>query len=94
VDDPILCRFIIEELFQHEMDGICIPGMTFHFIYEEFHPKSRLDIKRVIDYFFPDLYAKSSNTYAFTGNGCFKLSPIEYGGWEMYFIDLPGLKIE
>lgn len=39
------------------------------------------------------LYAKSPDTYDFKGAGCFKLKPCEYGGWEIYFIDLPGLRI-
>ncbi|WP_372949028.1 hypothetical protein [Mariniphaga sp.] len=39
------------------------------------------------------LYETSSKTYDFRGDGCFKLKPSEYGGWEMYHIDLPGLTI-
>jgi len=39
------------------------------------------------------LYENSSKTYDFKGDGCFKLKPGEYGGWEMYHIDLPGLVI-
>lgn len=33
-----LYRFTIEELFEHEMDDIDIPGMFHGFIYDEFHP--------------------------------------------------------
>lgn len=33
-----LYRFIIEELFQHEMDDMDMPGWTTNFIYDEFHP--------------------------------------------------------
>ncbi len=173
VDDLELYRFITEELFQYEMDDICMPGMTSCFTYEEFHPNAKLDIERAIDYFFRmtmgkmenfggtgydmlyvdtdkhensagnrvdkqividsinnfldafdsfevvsyeendfelnqdetdakvtftihyrGLFVKGKETYDFTGDGCFRLRPSEYGGWEMYFIDLPGLKIE
>jgi hypothetical protein len=33
-----LYRFALEELFEHEMDDINIPGMMHGFIYDEFHP--------------------------------------------------------
>jgi hypothetical protein len=33
-----LYRFTIEELFEHEMEDIRIPGYTTEFIYDEFHP--------------------------------------------------------
>jgi hypothetical protein len=42
---------------------------------------------------FKGLYESSRETVDFKGDGCFKLKPSEYGGWEMYHIDLPGLKI-
>jgi hypothetical protein len=172
VEDAELYRFITEELFQHEMDDIRIPGMTCNFIYEEFHPNAKLDIKDAIDYFFrmtmskmeniggdgydllyidtknhkdsngntvdkqkvidsinhfldsfdkfevvsynektfeinqeetdakvtftihyKGLFENSSETHDFRGEGCFKLKPSEYDGWEMYYIDLPGLTI-
>jgi len=38
VPDKELYRFITEELFQHEIDNMRIPGMRTCFIYEEFHP--------------------------------------------------------
>jgi len=172
VDDAELYRFITEELFQHEMDDIRIPGMMSCFTYEEFHPNAKLDIEEAIDYFFrmtmakmeniggdgydllyvdtenhqdsagskidkqkvvncinnfldsfdkfevvtynektfeinqektdakvtftihfKGLFENSSETYDFRDDGCFKLKPGEYGGWEMYHIDLPGLSI-
>ncbi|OOQ60227.1 hypothetical protein [Mucilaginibacter pedocola] len=37
--------FIIDELFEHEGNGMMMPGMTTHFIYEEFHPNHELDIR-------------------------------------------------
>jgi hypothetical protein len=33
-----LYRFAVEELFEHEMNDMDIPGMTTGFIYDEFHP--------------------------------------------------------
>lgn len=39
------------------------------------------------------LFESSSETVEFRGDGCFRLKPSEYGGWEMYHIDLPGLTI-
>lgn len=44
-------RFIIEELFPYETDNMFMPGMTQHFIYEEFHPNHPLTItNRVTDF--------------------------------------------
>lgn len=172
VEDAELYRFITEELFQHEMDDIRIPGMMSCFTYEEFHPNAKLDIEQAIDYFFKmtmgkmeniggtgydmlyvdienqrdsvgnkidkqkivdsvnnfldsfdkfeivtynekhfeinqektdakvtfaihykGIYENSSEIYDFKGDGCFKLKPSKYGGWEMYHVDLPGLTI-
>ncbi len=33
-----LYRFVLEELFQHEVDDLHIPGMMQGFVYDEFHP--------------------------------------------------------
>lgn len=44
-DDAIIYKFITEELFNHEMDDMAIPGMTYHFIYEEFHPNHDYDLR-------------------------------------------------
>lgn len=45
-DDAIIYRFLTEELFAHEMDDMCIPGMITHFVYEEFHPNHDYDLRR------------------------------------------------
>ena len=38
--DPVMMyKFITEELFEHEMENILLPGWTMNFIYEEFHPE-------------------------------------------------------
>ena len=172
VEEKELYRFITDELFEHEMDDMRIPGMTSCFIYEEFHPNAKNEIERAIDYFFRVTMAKMKNiggegydllyideqnfcdidgntidkekviksintfldsfdslsivTYdvkslainkeeedacvdfhicyrgvfdgtaqyvEYKGDGSFKLHPSEYGGWSIYQIDMPGLKI-
>lgn len=172
VEEKELYRFITDELFEHEMDDMRIPGMTSCFIYEEFHPNVQNEIERAIDYFFRMTMAKMKNiggegydllyideqnfcdidrnaidkekviksinafldsfdsfsivTYdvksltvnneeedacvdfhicyrgifdgtaqyiEFKGEGSFRLHPSEYGGWSIYQIDMPGLKI-
>lgn len=48
----VIYRFITEELFQHETDDLQLPGWTTNFIYEEFHPNHKMDIKnRAIEFF-------------------------------------------
>jgi len=39
------------------------------------------------------LFDKSKETFNFNGKPCFKLKPSEYGGWSIYHIDMPGLRI-
>lgn len=172
VDDKELYRFIIEELFEYEMDDVRMPGMMSCYTYEDFHPNAKYDIEHAFDYFFrytmakmknyggegydmlyvdtenykdasgvsipkkrvvdainnflasfdsfeivsneiksieinPEetdavvnfninykgLFKKRKETFDFKGNASFKLKPSEYGGWTIYHIDLPGLKI-
>jgi hypothetical protein len=45
VEEREIYRFVTEELFQHEMDNMRIPGMMCNFIYEEFHPNHEYDIR-------------------------------------------------
>lgn len=45
VSSKELYRFIVEELFEHEMDLIEVPGLESHFTYEEFHPNLGEDAK-------------------------------------------------
>jgi hypothetical protein len=44
-----LYRFTIEELFEHEMDDINVPGWVTHFIYDEFHPDTVYDNSRIVE---------------------------------------------
>lgn len=43
--------FLTEELMEHETDFMNVPGMNTNFIYEEFHPNPKLNIKDCTDYF-------------------------------------------
>ena len=45
VDERELYRFITEELFKEEINNMVIEGMSYNFIYEEFHPNHEHDIK-------------------------------------------------
>jgi hypothetical protein len=44
-EDRFKYQFITEELFEHKMESRGLPGMTNHFIYEEFHPDHDYDIR-------------------------------------------------
>ena len=37
-EPTVIYKFLTEELFEHEMDDIRIPGWNQNFIYEEFYP--------------------------------------------------------
>lgn len=52
-------QFITEELFSKEAADIDIPGMTMHYIYEEFHPNHTLDIESLTESFFNKWINKS-----------------------------------
>jgi len=53
-------RFLTEELLNEEMDDIRIPGMTSHFIYEEFHPNAEYDAKSAAEMFVPGLLSRNT----------------------------------
>ena len=53
-------RFLTEELLNHEMDDIRIPGMTSHFIYEEFHPNAAYDAKSAAEMFVRSLLSRNT----------------------------------
>lgn len=44
-------NFLTQELMEHETDFINVPGMNTNFIYEEFHPNQKLNIKNCVEYF-------------------------------------------
>lgn len=61
-DATVIYRFLTEELFQNEMDLIRIPGMTHHFIYEEFHPNHDYELRRETGRFLKSVFGKEWNT--------------------------------
>jgi hypothetical protein len=61
-DDLVIYRFVTEELFEHEMDGIRIPGMVLHFIYEEFYPNHDYDLRRYATEFIETLLSGKWNS--------------------------------
>ncbi len=61
VEDKELYRFIIEELFQYEMDDMRVAGMQTCFTYEEFHPNAKLDIEQAYEYLLTSTLRKRMN---------------------------------
>jgi hypothetical protein len=53
----------------------------------------KTDAKVDFHIFFKGIFTNSSDILDYEGDGCFKLKPSEYGGWSIYHINLPGLKI-
>jgi hypothetical protein len=56
VPDSEIYRFLTEELLDHEMDDFRIPGMSLHYIYEEFHPNDEYDVKMWSEHFLSGLF--------------------------------------
>lgn len=71
-DDVTIYRFITEELFEHEMDDMSIPGMTHHFIYEEFHPNHDYDLREhargLIETIFSGTWNEEYHSVTFSDN--------------------------
>ncbi len=79
VSDEEFYNFLTVELPQHESDFFQVEGMTTNYIYEEFHPNDKLDIKQSIDYLITFLPSKSMDhikTYMGKDN-------LEYNGIKM-----------
>jgi hypothetical protein len=51
-----LYRFVLEELINHEMDDIVIPGMICGFIYDEFYPDPIYESEKAVKYFFEGIW--------------------------------------
>lgn len=58
VSNEDLYRFVTVELMQADINDVRIPGMTHHFIYEEFHPNDELDAKSSAEHFLAGLFAR------------------------------------
>ena len=76
IDIRELYRFITEELFEHEMEDISIPGMFTHFIYDEFYPDPVYDNSRIAHDLVADIFSERDLFYeihyskdGFTFNG-------------------------
>lgn len=57
-DDAIIYKFLTEELFDHEMDDMHVPGMTYHLIYEEFHPNHDYDLRGQAEHFIKGIFSR------------------------------------
>ncbi len=73
-DNRFKYKFIIEELFDHEMDNNGFPGMTCNFIYEEFHPDHEMDIENRAKDFLRDWFRKEFNEYSLELSSVFVLA--------------------
>jgi hypothetical protein len=62
--DKEIYRFITEELFAHETSMSGVEGMTWNFIYEEFHPNNKADIERNTDEFFKHWSSRSFDDFS------------------------------
>ena len=60
-DDAVIYKFLTEELFEHELDDMHVPGMTFHFIYEEFYPNHDYDLRRYALDFVKAIFTRAWN---------------------------------
>lgn len=58
-----LYRFIIDELFRHEIVDMDIEGLATHFIYEEFHPNDELDIEQTVTDFIRQMLSHDFRDY-------------------------------
>lgn len=56
--------FLTEELFQKEAGVVDMPGLTMHYIYEEFHPNHSLDIKNIAADFFNSWVNRAFNEFS------------------------------
>jgi hypothetical protein len=63
-DDRTKYAFITEELFDHEANGFMVPGMTMHYIYEEFHPNHKLDIENRATEFLSHWFKQTLNEHS------------------------------
>lgn len=55
--------------------------------------EEKTDAKLTFDIHYKGCFNKSKEFADFKGSGTFRLKPSEYGGWDIYHITLPGLKI-
>jgi hypothetical protein len=59
-------KFITEELFQEKVMNVQLPGMIMHFIYEEFHPNHKLDIRNKTEKFINSWFIQENENLSFS----------------------------
>jgi hypothetical protein len=59
-------KFITEELFEEKVMNIQLPGMIMHFIYEEFHPNHKLDIRNKTEKFINSWFIQENENLSFS----------------------------
>ncbi len=63
-DEPrLIYKFITEELFDHQILDVNIPGMDTSFIYEDFHPNHKFDLDRATEDFLKMFFDTESDFY-------------------------------
>ena len=62
--DEEIYKFITEELFAHEIEVNPVFGMGWNFIYEEFHPNSKVEITKNTHEFFAHWQNKNFDEYS------------------------------
>jgi hypothetical protein len=55
--------------------------------------KDKTDAKLTCNIHYVGCFANTPETITFKGNGVFRLKPSEYGGWNIYHINIPGFQI-
>lgn len=63
-DSRLRYIFVTEELFLKESPFFHLPGMTMHYVYEEFHPNHKHDIKKNAESFFENWVEQNFNDYS------------------------------
>lgn len=72
-------RFLTEELQEHLTYHMEIPGMNTNFIYEEFHPNLKLNIKDTTRYVTDGIRLKDKeHTVLWVNNECIELNNVKY----------------
>jgi len=61
--DEVIYKFITEELFAHEIEKEPVFGISWNFIYEEFHPNDKADIEKNAHEFLRHWFTRNFNEY-------------------------------
>ena len=63
-DDPVIYKFITEELFAHNIEKAQRIGESYIFIYEEFHPNDKVEITENTHEFLNHWFRRAFNDYS------------------------------